>query len=104
MAQPTPVGPAHLTDLIDDSQVRDLDSDPLPLALRLITQGDIAIFGMNCRVMCEIGIRLRQKSPFREMIIVSLYENAAGGRYLVDKWGYVKRTFAYYRCRRSGRT
>ena len=83
--------------LIDDRKIYNVDANPLEMKLKLIELGNLAIFGVNCEVMAEIGIRLKKRSPFKDTMIISHYESGMSGRYLVDKWGYENHTPSYYR-------
>ena len=88
--------------LIDDSKVYNVDADPIQMVIKLVLLNGIAIFGLNLELMSEIGLRLKEKLPIKETVLISLYEQGGGGRYFVDKWGYENRTFAYYRNKVKG--
>ena len=83
--------------LIDDSKIYNVDADALPMKLKLIEFGNLAVFGVNCEIMAEIGLRLKERSPFKETMLISHYESGGSGRYFVDKWGYENHTPSYYR-------
>jgi hypothetical protein len=83
--------------LIDDAKIKNIDATPIEIALKLITIGSVAIFGLNFELMSEIGLRMKEKAPFKDTILISLYEGGSGGSYFVDKWGYEKHTPSYYR-------
>lgn len=83
--------------LIDDSRIYNTDADPVPMALKLITLGNLAIYCVNCELMAETGLRLKMESAYKNTVLLSYYENSSGGRYFVDPWGYQAHTPAYYR-------
>lgn len=83
--------------LVDNSKIYNIPMGKVPLSLMLITIGDIAVYGINGEVMCETGMRLKESSTLKHIIIVSYMGNNAAGKYMVDEWGYEHRTFAYYR-------
>jgi neutral ceramidase len=83
--------------LIDDSQVHNVDGDPLPVKLKLVQLGDVTLAGLELELMSEIGLRMKEKLPNKDTVLISYYDENSGGRYLVDQWGFKNRTFAYYR-------
>ena len=84
--------------LIDNSKIRNVDIDmTIPIILKLVTLDDIAILGLSFEVMCEIGMRLKEESPLKELVLISLFDKGIGGAYFVDKWGYENHTPSYYR-------
>ena len=85
--------------LIDDRKIHNVDIDgTMDLTLKLVTLGDIALFGVNFEFMCESGIRVKESSPLKELIIITCCDKMVkGAPYLVDKWGYENHTPSYYR-------
>lgn len=77
--------------------IRILDADPVDLKLKLIIFDDIAFLSMNAELVCEIGLRLKEKFPIKNLVIITHAGERIG--YLPDKWGYEHRTFAFYTSR-----
>jgi neutral ceramidase len=83
--------------LLESNMITNVPSDPVPLGLVLITIGDVALYGINGEVMCETGLRIKERSSLKKTIVISLVGNNPAGKYLVDDWGYENHTFEYYR-------
>jgi hypothetical protein len=81
--------------LIDDSKIFNVDSDPVTMHLRLVLLDEIAMLYTSGEIMCETGLRLKEKAPLRDLMIFSCFDGIGG--YLVDKWGFENHTPSYYR-------
>ena len=46
--------------------------DTVPVRVQAMRVGDIAILGIPCEVFAEIGLELKQKSPFKSTFVISL--------------------------------
>ncbi|MDR1272617.1 MAG: neutral/alkaline non-lysosomal ceramidase N-terminal domain-containing protein [Clostridiales Family XIII bacterium] len=64
------------------------------LKLKLITLDDLALLGNNGELYCEIGIRLKQQSPMKDLFVISHISERAG--YLPDRRGYDRHTFGFF--------
>lgn len=71
-----------------------VDAEPIELKLKLMTLDDIAIISINGELVAEIGIRLKEALPMKNVMIFSLSEESVG--YLPAKEGYDNRTFAFF--------
>lgn len=68
------------------------------IAVKLVVLGDVALFGTGCEITASIGLRLKAESPYRNLMVVTLYnERGAMSGYVVDKKGYELRTSTFYR-------
>lgn len=70
------------------------DGDPVDIRLKVMTLDDIAILSINGELVAEIGIRLKEALPVKDVMIFSVSEESVG--YLPDKRGYNNHTFAFF--------
>lgn len=62
------------------------DADPVPIRLSLLVINDIAIAGVSGEVLTNIGLRLKQESPFNRTVLVTHCNGSSG--YLPDDAAY----------------
>lgn len=84
--------PGRVSEGVSDAKIE--DDDPVELKLKLMNFGDIALFGVNGELVCDIGVRLKAVAPLKNTVIVTHAREGVG--YLPDKKGYDNRTFAFY--------
>lgn len=83
---------------VDVSKLKSVD-DPdhfVYIGLKLIKISDLAVYCVEMELMCEIGLRMKEVSPLKNLMFISCYrpsaqrdthDEAQGAHYLVDKWG-----------------
>lgn len=82
----------------ENFHIVDVPEGKVRIAVKLITLGDVAIFGTGCEITTPIGLRLKSESPYKNLMVVTLYrERGAMSGYVVDKKGYELRTSTFYR-------
>jgi hypothetical protein len=67
------------------------DADPVPIRLSLLVINDIAIAGVSGEVLTNIGLRLKQESPFNRTVVVTHCNGSSG--YLPDDAAYDRITY-----------
>ena len=76
----------------------DVPEGKVRVAVKLVVLGDVALFGTGCELTGPIGTRLKAESPYKNLMVVTLYqERGAMSGYVVDKQGYQMRTSTFYR-------
>jgi hypothetical protein len=83
-------------------EMLDDPDNPVDLRLRLITLGDIALFGINGNPYCEIGVLCKEKSPYKKTIVVTNVGKSVG--YIIKDASKDKRMFTYYGRIKPGRS
>ena len=94
--------------IINDDELYNVDVPGkfVYIGLKLVKIADLPILGYEGEMMCEIGIRLKERSPMKDLFIISCYTPAAdrdmpdefkGPKYFVDRWGYENKTPSYGR-------
>ena len=93
---------------IDDSKMHNVDvpNQFVYIGLKLIKIGDLPVFCYEGEMMVEIGMRLKEAAPLKNLVIVTCYQPAVdrdlhdrfhGSHYYVDKWGFENHTPSYGR-------
>lgn len=70
------------------------DREPIELKLKVMTLNDICMLSINGELVAEIGLRIKEALPLKNVMIFSLSGESVG--YLPDKRGYENRTFAFF--------
>lgn len=78
--------------LLDEIEIR--DGAPVDIKLKVMTLDDIAILSINGELVAEIGMRIKDLLPLKDVMIFSLSGESVG--YLPDRRGYNNRTFAFF--------
>ena len=55
-----------------------LDTIPLELPLQALRIGDVGVVGLPAEVFCEIGLDIRRRSPFRDIVLIGLANGSIG--------------------------
>jgi neutral ceramidase len=58
------------------AQIEMIDGDPVTIPLHLLMLNDIALAGVSAEVFTEIGMRLKEQSPFDRTIMVTVMPDA----------------------------
>ena len=82
----------------ENFRIVDMPDRQAKVKVKLVVLGDTAFFGLGCEATAPIGMRLKSESPYRNLMVVTLYnDRGAMSGYVVDKKGYELRTTTFYR-------
>ena len=82
----------------ENFHIVDIPGGRVHIAVKLAVLGDVAIFGVGCEITTRIGQRLKEVSPYRNLMIVTLFhDRGAMSGYVVDREGYAQRNSTFYR-------
>lgn len=70
-----------------------VDADPVPLRLSLLKLGDVVIGGVDGEVFNSIALRLKQESPFKHTMMVTLTNGTAPSGYIPNDAAFGYNTF-----------
>jgi len=70
-----------------------VDADPIPIRLSLVTLGDIALAAVNAEVFTTIAQRLKQESPLKHTMMVTLTNGMAPSGYIPNDAAFGYNTF-----------
>lgn len=75
-------------------EMEDDPDNPVQLRLRLLLLGNVALFGIGGMAYNEIGVLCKDKSPFRNTVVVTNICKSAG--YIINDSNAHKRPFTYF--------
>lgn len=68
-----------LPEMVEDPE------NPIPMRMQLLMLGNIAIVCAGCEMYAEIGVRMKEESPYRNTMIITHTKDYRHVGYLVDK-------------------
>ena len=81
----------RVLDLPGIKKSEEIRPDNVTMHLQLVTLDDLALFGIGAEIVTEIGQRLKEASPMKNLIIIE--HTAERIDYVPDKLGFERKTF-----------